>query len=303
MVLWGKNGLATLSLAKVLKGSPVKSVSHSCCAKAKFLRKGHSQQLFFLKVTALVFTLALIAPAHLASAEPRPLHVFAAASLAIALEPLARTYRQDTEQTLLISYGASSTLSRQISYGAPAQIFISANPRWMQTLIESGQVSPEAVQNLIGNQLLLVAPAASTVKPVADLPTPDELEIWLSDKRMAVGDPQHVPVGIYAKAALQQLGLWQAVEHRLAPTEDARASLALLQRNEVALGLIYSSDLSSVPDLKVLSNLALQKEQQIVYPIAIIGDDPTGSAKHFVNFLRSPSALQSFVQLGFTELL
>ena len=243
--------------------------------------------------------LFLCAPLAVAS-DQKPLHIFAAASLAAVMEPISQAYQAAHGQRVLLSYGASSTLSRQISYGAPANIFISANPRWMQTLVDNKLISAQQNQALLHNKLLLVAPADSPLESTGQLPSVEKLQDWLQDKRLAVGDPQHVPVGLYAAKALKAAGLWQTLEPRLAPTEDARASLALLQRSEVALGIIYQSDIAAAPGLKQLAELPLPEGEHISYPAAVITDDTQGSAERFMAFLRSPLATQLFIEMGFS---
>lgn len=248
---------------------------------------------------ALLVLLFLCAPLAVAS-EQKPLHIFAAASLAAAMEPISQAYLEAHGQKVLLSYGASSTLSRQISYGAPANIFISANPRWMQTLVDNKLISAQQNRALLHNKLLLVAPADSPLESTGHLPSAEQLQDWLLDSRLAVGDPQHVPVGLYAAKALKAAGLWQILEPRLAPTEDARASLALLQRSEVALGIVYQSDLATAPDLKQLAELPLPEGERISYPAAVITDDTQGSAERFMTFLRSSLATALFVEMGFS---
>ena len=250
--------------------------------------------------TATLLLLFLLSASFAAASEQKSLRVFAAASLAAVMEPISQAYQEAYGQQVLLSYGASSTLSRQISYGAPVNIFISANPRWMQTLIENKTISAQQSKTLLHNKLLLVAPEKSTIENTGNLPTAEKLQAWLKGHRLAVGDPQHVPVGLYAAEALKAVDLWDVVEPRLAPTEDARSSLALLQRAEVALGIIYQSDLATVPSLKKLAELHLPKGEQISYPAAIIGDDNDGSASRFMSFLRSPLSTQLFVEMGFS---
>ncbi len=234
------------------------------------------------------------------ASEGAPLHVFAAASLATVLPKLGDDFERQYGQTVRLSYGSSSTLSRQISQGAPAQVFISANPRWMQTLIDAQLVEPHNSRGLLRNTLVLVAPSSSSLPALEAPPSTEQLQAWLAHGRLAVGDPQHVPVGIYAKQALDALALWQSVEHRLAPTEDARASLALLQRAEVELGIVYHSDLIGLDQLKKIADIPLPKGQTIEYPVAIIGPDKSGQARAFVQFLGQPAAQRYFNQMGFS---
>lgn len=247
---------------------------------------------------AALLALCVAAPAR--AQEQPPLRVFAAASLAAALEELATAFERRHGRALRISYGASSTLSRQIGQGAPADVFVSANPRWMQVLVDAGQVRDDAVADLVHNRLLLVAPAGA---PAGDgaLPSAEQLLQRLGDGRLAMGDPAHVPVGLYAERALRAAGLWQTLAPRLAPTEDARATLALLARGEVPLAVIYRSDRALYPSLQELAELALPAGQRIRYPVAPVGAaaaDPAVAA--LLDFLRSDAAESVFGRHGFS---
>ncbi len=250
--------------------------------------------------SALCFALFFYGSRLALSAEVKPLHVFAAASLAAVMQPISQAYQDATGQEVKLSFGASSTLARQISFGAPAHVFISANPLWMQSLIDSGVVETGKSQDLLHNSLVLVAPAGSTINSNKTLPTASELTHWLQEKRLAVGDPQHVPIGLYAEQALSAAGLWRSVENRLAPTEDARASLALLQRGEVALGIVYHSDLKAIPDLHLVAELPMPDGMKISYPVAVIGEKSHKSGTRFVNFLQSSAATHFFIEMGFS---
>ena len=243
----------------------------------------------------LALGLWLVLPAARAA---EPLRLFAAASLAPALEPLAADYLAATGQRLLPVYGASSALARQIDRGAPADAFISANPRWMQTLIDSGVVDASQVRALLGNELVFAAPSNSPLNAIDTAPSEAQLNAWLDGGRLALGDPQHVPIGIYAERALRHASLWQNTQHKLAPTEDARATLALLQRGEVPLAVIYRSDLSSTPSLKAVAPLPLPSGEKINYPLAPVSD----IAEPLLRYLRSDAARTTFIDAGFTVL-
>lgn len=255
--------------------------------------------LYRSRLSTVVFLLFIVSSKCVIAAEQRPLQVFAAASLAAVMEPIRQAYQDSHEQQILLNYGASSTLSRQISYGAPADIFISANPRWMQTLLDRHIISSGGSTNLASNSLLLVAPAGSSIPTSGQLPTAEQLKHWLQDRRLAVGDPLHVPVGLYAARALKFAELWNAVKTRLSPTESALSSLALLRRDEVALGIIYKSDLASAPHLLTIAELPLPSGEHISYPAAIIGEDESGEAERFMTFLQSAPVKRLFLEMGF----
>ncbi len=142
---------------------------------------------------------------------------------------------------MVSSFASSSTLARQIEAGAPADLFISADQKWMDYAVDKKAIDTATRQTLLGNSLVVVAPKASEQKDF----TIDSKTNWtslLNGGRLAVGDPEHVPAGIYAKEALQKLGAWDTLSPKLAPAEDVRGALALVERNEAPLGIVYGSD-------------------------------------------------------------
>jgi len=244
------------------------------------------------------FAAALLALTLCAALDParaaEPVYVFAAASLKGALDEVASAWPGPRP---VLVYGASSRLAQQIERGAPASIFISADRQWMDYLAARGAIVPESRRELLGNRLVLIAPRASAVhlKIAPDMP----LAAALGGGRLALGDPAHVPAGIYARAALEKLGLWDSVKGRLAPAEDVRAALALVARGEAPLGIVYATDAAAEPAVRVVDRFDPSLHPPVVYPLALAkGAD--SAARDFAGYLRSDAATRIFIRYGFT---
>ena len=228
-----------------------------------------------------------------------PLTVFAAASLKESMDQLASTYQQATGTPVRVSYAASSVLARQIEQGAPADVFISADLEWMDYLQQRGVVQPGQQHNLLGNTLVLIAPATSSIQ--VDLAQTGSLSTALgASGRLAVGQTASVPAGKYAKQALRKLGQWDRLSGRLAEAESVRAALMLVARGEAPLGIVYSSDAKAEPKVRVVATFPADSHSPIVYPVATLktSADPT-AARRFVQWLNTPAARTIFVRRGF----
>ena len=185
-------------------------------------------------------------------ADEGKITVFAAASLTNAMQDIATQYKKEKGVDVVSSFASSSTLARQIEAGAPADLFISADQKWMDYAVDKKAIDTASRQTLLGNSLVVVAPKASEQKDF----TIDSKTNWtslLNGGRLAVGDPEHVPAGIYAKEALQKLGAWDTLSPKLAPAEDVRGALALVERNEAPLGIVYGSDAVASKGVKVVA--------------------------------------------------
>jgi molybdate transport system substrate-binding protein len=188
------------------------------------------------RVVLAVLLLLLALPA-----QAQELTVFAAASLTDALKDISALWQKDGHPALRQSFGSSSTLARQIEQGAPANLFASADEKWMDYLATHDLIAADTRRNLLGNDLVLIVAADRPVK-IAIGPGFD-LAALLGDKgRIATGDPAHVPVGIYAEQALRKLGVWDSVAARIARTDDVRAALLLVERGEAPAGIVYATD-------------------------------------------------------------
>jgi molybdate transport system substrate-binding protein len=242
---------------------------------------------------ALLFFLLL--PAAVAAQE---ITVFAAASLTDALQDVGRVWEASGHPKLRFSFAASSTLARQIDQGAPANLFASADEQWMNWAAQRHLIADDTRRTLLGNTLVLVMPK-DRVHPVTIGPGCDLMALLGPDGRLATGDPTNVPAGIYAKQALTKLGLWTAVEPRLARTDDVRSALLLVERGEVPAGIVYSTDAAVAPGVAIAGAFPENTHDPIVYPFAVtrVGDTP--AARAFLDYLAGPEAGAIFARRGF----
>ena len=256
---------------------------------------------------SLVALCALLAAAAVALAVPRaaraadaPLTVFAAASLKESMDEAAAAYQAGTGQAVRVSYAASSALARQIEQGAPADVFVSADLDWMDRLQDRALVDAGSRSELLGNRLVLVAPASSGTPPVA-LRNGFDLRPLLGERgRIALGMVDSVPAGKYARAAFESLGMWQAVEPRVAGVENVRAALMLVARGEAPLGMVYASDARAEPRVRVLATFPADSHPEIVYPAARVAASRHPHAAGFVAWLQRPEARAIFLRHGFS---
>ena len=248
---------------------------------------------------ALAATLALAAPAAHAEA-PGPT-VFAAASMKTAFDAIVGAWKAKTGKSAIVSYGSSGTLAKQIQSGAPADLFISADQKWMDVLAKGGALAPDTRENLLGNALVLVAPAA---RGAGDddrqglRPSPAR---WETGK-LAVCTIASCPAGIYGKEALTNLGVWPAVEPKLAQADNVRAALLLVARDEAKFGIVYATDAKAEPKVKVVGTFPESSHTPIVYPVAVTKESKNPDAAALEAFLRSPEAVKILEGQGFTVL-
>jgi len=236
-----------------------------------------------------------------AFADNSKITVFAAASLTNAMQDIATQYQKGKTVEIASSFASSSTLARQIEAGAPADLFISADQKWMDYAVSKDAIKTDTRETLLGNSLVVVAPKASKIGDVAINAKTDWASL-LKGGRLAVGDPDHVPAGIYAKEALQKLGAWDTLSPKLAPAEDVRGALALVERDEAPLGIVYGSDAVASKGVKVVGTFPEDSHKKVEYPIAIVKghDNPTVSA--FYTYLKGPEAAAIFQRYGFTTI-
>jgi molybdate transport system substrate-binding protein len=224
-----------------------------------------------------------------------PVVVFAAASMADAVSALTRQYNQSHDAAVVASFAASSTLARQIEAGAPAQVYISANARWVDYLDGRGMIERRC--NLVGNSLMLIAPAD---RPL-DLPIAVGFGLAdaLGDRRLAMGDPDHVPAGLYGRQALEFLEVWPSVRGRLVHSADVRATLALVARGEVAAGIVYATDARLSDQVRVAGVFPADSHDAIVYPAARIVGPDNSAADAFFAYLVSAKGRALLAGFGF----
>jgi molybdate transport system substrate-binding protein len=234
-------------------------------------------------------------------AAEEPLRMFAAASLKNALDAIASDFTRKTGQQIVISYGATSALARQIENGAPADVFFSADEDWMNYAAQRKLLKTETRRDVIGNALVLIGPAVSP-NAVAIAPGLDWLALLGRGGRLAVADPRAVPAGKYAQAALEKLGAWAALEPRLARAENVRLALQLVARGEAPLGIVYASDHHAEPRTQVLATFSPALHPPIVYPAAVTVRSRHASAGHLIAALLEPTAQVIFLSNGFVPL-
>jgi molybdate transport system substrate-binding protein len=238
-------------------------------------------------------------PTLATAADADAITVFAAASTTNAMNDIGKMFSEKFHAKYTPSYASSSTLAKQIEKGAPANVFISADEPWMNYLDERKLVEPGTRSDLLGNRLVLIAPADSKTTKV-DIGTKFDLVKLLGSSKLAVGDPDHVPAGKYAKAALQKLGIWNETESKLARAADVRGALTLVERGESPFGIVYATDAAITPKVKVVGVFPEDTHPKIVYPTAIIAGKATPSAKKFLEFLKTPEAKAVFEKYGFS---
>jgi len=251
-----------------------------------------------LTLAGVVALAALPGPrAHAAEA---PLTVFAAASLKESMDEAAGAYQAASGQQVRVSYAASSALARQVQQGAPADVFVSADLDWMDALQRDGLVDASTRSELLGNTLVLVAPAASAARPL-ELRTGLDLRPLLGERgRIALGMVDSVPAGKYAKAGFESLGMWDTVEPRVAGVENVRAALMLVARGEAPLGVVYGSDARAEPRVRVLATFPAGSHPEIVYPAAKVAASRHPHAAGFVLWLQGDDARAIFASHGFS---
>ena len=234
-------------------------------------------------------------------AQDKSLTVFAAASMKNALDDVNAAYTAKSGVKVVASYAASSTLAKQIEQGAPADVFISADTDWMDYAIGKKNINEPSRVNLLGNSIVLIAPKDSKIDNVAIGPGFDLAKL-AGDGKIATGDVASVPVGKYAKAALEKLGAWQAAEPKFAMAESVRAALTLVARGEAALGIVYSTDAKVEPGVKVVGTFPASSHPAIIYPVAATVT-AKGDAAGYLAFLRSSAAKAMFDKYGFSFLI
>jgi molybdate transport system substrate-binding protein len=223
--------------------------------------------------------------------------VFAAASLKEAMDEQARQFERDTGNKVIVAYGASNALAKQIEAGAPADLFISADLDWMDYVSQRNLVAPNARFDLLRNTLVLIAPAGSgsTLKIVPDF----GLAAALGNEKLAMANPDSVPAGKYGKDALEKLGVWASVEEKVARAENVRAALALVSRGEAPFGIVYRTDALADKGVKVVDTFPPATYPPIVYPAALLAASKSTAAKALLDRLRSAPARSVWEKYGF----
>lgn len=249
----------------------------------------------------LAFAVSLAATSSPAAAQDKSLTIFAAASMKNALDEIDAAYTAKSGVKITVSYGPSSGLAKQIEQGAPADVFISADTDWMDYAASKKTINESSRVNLLGNSIVLIAPKDSKVDNV-NIGQGFDIAKLAGDGRIATGDVKSVPVGKYAKAALEKLGSWQAAESKFAMAESVRAALTLVARGEAALGIVYSTDAKAEPGVKIVGAFPADSHPAIVYPVAATTTAKPETADYLA-FLRSTAAKAILEKYGFKFLV
>ena len=215
--------------------------------------------------------------------------VLAASSLQESLEDVGKAWAAEGHAMPVLSFAASSALARQIEQGAPADLFVSADADWMDTLETQRLLRAGTRGDILTNRLVLVTRTGGPVRRLADI----------DDGRLALADPAAVPAGKYARAALESLGQWQAVEAKVVPAENVRAALALVERGEAPLGIVYATDAAGVARVRVVGTFPLASHPPIAYPFAIVAGRDGQPARALLAFLLGPEARGVYEKRGF----
>jgi molybdate transport system substrate-binding protein len=232
-----------------------------------------------------------------AVAQEKNITVFAAASMKNALDDINAAYTARTGVKITVSYTASSALAKQIEQGAPADVFASADTDWMDYAIGKKTIREPTRVNLLGNSIVLIAPKDSKIDNVA-IGQGFDLAKLAGDGKIATGDVKSVPVGKYAKVALEKLGAWQAAETRFAMADNVRAAMTLVSRNEAVLGIVYSTDAKVDPGVKIVGTFPADSHPAIIYPVAATTTAKPETAAYLA-FLRSTASKNIFDKYGF----
>lgn len=242
--------------------------------------------------------LAAFAACAAATAGAAPVAIFAAASLQPALDEMAQAGTLGTPAPQRV-YAASSALARQIEDGAPADIFISADERWMNDAASHGAIVPATRTNLLDNELVVVAPAASAARVDLERGPASVLAALGAHGRLAIALPDSVPAGMYARQALVKLGLWNALQPRLAMGRDVRAALNLVVLEQCPLGIVYASDAVSEPRVRVVATFPPASHAPIVYAAAIVAGHDNAATRTVLAALQGDAARAAFRRWGF----
>jgi molybdate transport system substrate-binding protein len=227
--------------------------------------------------------------------QAEEIEVFAAASLTNALNEIAATYEKSGGDHIIFNFAASNTLEMQIKAGAPSDIFFSADEAKMDDLEKQGLVAKGTRKDLLSNSLVIVVPgdSSATMTSAKQLADP-------KIQKIALGQPQSVPAGIYAKEYLQKIGIWDQIAARVIPTESVRAALAAVETGNVDAGIVYKTDALISKKVKVAYEVPVADGPAIAYPVALVqGSKHAMSAKKFLDYLSEPSSLKTFEKYGF----
>lgn len=252
------------------------------------------------KLSLVLGLMALVATAPQPAQAQETLTVFAAASMKNALDDINAAFTKTTGIKVTASYAASSALARQLESGAPADVYISADLKWMDYVGDKKLIKADSRHNLLGNRLVLIAGKDSKIGSITIEPGFDIAKL-AGDGRIAVADVKAVPAGLYAKAALEKLGAWTKAEPKLAMAENVRATLAFVARGETPIGIVYETDAKVETNVKIIGTFPHGSHPPVTYPMAATANAKPDAAKYLA-FLRGSDAKAIFEKYGFSVL-
>jgi molybdate transport system substrate-binding protein len=251
-------------------------------------------------ISSLALLLGLCAHCNFAEAiDNKRIIVLSAASAAPAVQDLAARFKDRTGTDIRVSIASSGTLARQIRMGAPADLYISASTRWIDQLIADGFLDRARTLPLARNRLVFIRPSETSNTPLINLSKPFDVANQLNGGRLAIGDPAHVPAGTYAQNALQNLGLWPAVRGQLARQSNVRGVLAMVERGETPLGIVYATDAALSNGVRLAAIIPASAHNPIVYSAAVLSVSTNPQATIFFHELTSSNGLDVFEHYGF----
>ncbi len=252
----------------------------------------------FTRRNVLAAALTLLMNSSSFAAEK--INVFAAASLKNALDAVSASWKADSAKETTLTYAASNALAKQIEAGAPADVFVSADLTWMKYLTDKDLIAKGSDVQLLGNEIVLVAPKDSKV----DLKIENGFKLAdaVGTGKLAMANVDSVPAGKYGKAALEKLGVWTSVESKVAQSENVRAALKLVDLGEAPLGIVYATDAKADAAVKVVGTFPTDSHAPIIYPAGIVTASKNADAAEFLKYLRSDKAKAIFEAQGFVVL-
>lgn len=222
--------------------------------------------------------------------------VFAAASTIDVMNELTRRFSEKHGVTVRVNAAGSARLAQQVAFGAEADVFLSANAEWVDFLQGRGMVAKR--RNLLGNRLVIIVPADSEV----EISKPEDLAD-LRVRHLAMADPQAVPAGIYARQALEKLGLWERLRAKAAAADNVRSALAYVATGSAQAGIVYATDAAASKAVRVAWELPEDLSDPIVYPAALLKSARENRmAQAFYDYLATPEAAEAFARSGFRVL-
>jgi molybdate transport system substrate-binding protein len=255
-----------------------------------------------LALLAIVTAVAVEGKAETPVASPStekdtPVIVFAAASMKTALDAVAAAWKTNTGKTASSVYASSGILAKQIEQGAPADIFISADLKWMDYLAKAKLIRAGTRRKLLGNKLVLIEPSDADIK--LEIAKGFDLAGAAGDGKIAVCTLNSCPGGIYAKEALESLGVFASVEAKLAQADNIRNALNLVARGEAKFGIVYATDAKAEPKVKLVGTFPEASHSPIIYPVALVEASNNPDAPFFLSYLKSQAATKIFTGQGF----